>query len=117
MSIDVKTILDKAKESYERYFSDKPVLPVDDSSKAVSYDKDEMNELINKKSEQLEGHMANLQALRSEIEQQATMNLNTTFSMDTIEYTKTAVNQMLVDYEDEKNRIEDLKRKLNNMKK
>ena len=115
MSIE-KTILDKAKESYERYFKDKPDIPEEAINGAVTYDKDEMNKIIKKKSEQLEVHMANLQALKSEIEQQATMNLNTTFSNDTIEYTKTAVNQMLVDYEEERKRINELEKRLDSLK-
>lgn len=116
MSIE-KTILDKAKESYERYFSDKPDIPNKDENGDVTYDKEEMNKIIKKKSDQLDGHMANLQALKSELEQQASMNLNSTFSTDTIEYTKTAVNQMLLDYEEERKRINNLEKKLDNLKK
>lgn len=117
MSVDVKTILNKAKESYDRYFKDIPDLPEAKEGSDVIYDKEKMNQIIDKKTNQLDGHMANLQALRRELEEQAEVTLNSTFTADNLEYTKTAVNQMIADYEDEKNRIEDLKKRLNNLKK
>ena len=46
-----------------------------------------------------------------------TDKLNKTFSEDAAEYAKKAVNQMLADYEEENNRILDLKKKLASLKK
>ena len=48
MNIDVKKILDQAKESYDRYFKDAPVLP-DNHGQDVIIDKDKMLEIIKKK--------------------------------------------------------------------
>mgnify|MGYP000255429684 FL=1 len=45
------------------------------------------------------------------------MVLNNTFSKDKEEYTKTTVNQMLKDYEEERKRIDDLEKKLDEIKK
>lgn len=43
--------------------------------------------------------------------------LNKTFPKDKEEYTKTTVNQMLKDYEEERKRIDDLEKKINEIKK
>lgn len=43
--------------------------------------------------------------------------LNNTFPKDKEEYTKTTVNQMLKDYEEERKRIDDLEKKLDEIKK
>ena len=45
------------------------------------------------------------------------MVLNNTFPKDKEEYTKTTVNQMLKDYEEERKRIDDLEKKINEIKK
>ena len=54
---------------------------------------------------------------KKEIEVTATDKLNKTFTEDAAEYAKKAVNQMLADYEEENNRIADLKKKLAALKK
>ena len=55
--------------------------------------------------------------VKKEIEDTAIDKLNKTFSEDAIEYAKTSVNQMLADYEEENNRIAELKKKLAALKK
>ena len=94
MNIDVKKILDQAKDSYDRYFKDAPKLP-ENHGQDVVFDKEKMKEIINEKVNQL----------------------NNTFSKDKEEYTKTTVNQMLKDYEEERKRIDDLEKKLDEIKK
>lgn len=98
MNIDIKKILDQAKESYDRYFKDAPKLP-ENHGQDVVFDKEKMKEIINEKVNQLEGHV------------------NNTFPKDKEEYTKTTVNQMLKDYEEERKRIDDLEKKLDEIKK
>ena len=61
-----------------------------------------MKEIINKKVNQLEGHVNNLNTLKKELEGESATVLNNTFSKDKEEYTKSTVNQMLKDYEKEK---------------
>lgn len=56
MNIDVKKILDQAKDSYDRYFKDAPKLP-ENHGQDVVFDKEKMKEIINKKVNQLEGHV------------------------------------------------------------
>lgn len=114
--MDTKTIIEKAKESYDRYFKDAPVLP-SEHEKGVIYDVEEMQSIIDKKKKQLDGHVDNLNSLKKEIEDAATVSLNETFTKDSVEYAKTAVNQMLADYEEENKRIEDLKKKVLELKK
>ena len=75
------------------------------------------NEIIEKKKAQLDGHVENLNTLKKEIEVTATDELNKTFTEDAAEYAKKAVNQMLADYEEENNRILNLKKKLAELKK
>ena len=98
MNIDVKKILDQAKDSYDRYFKDAPKLP-ENPGQNVVFDKEKMKEIINKKVNQLEGHVNNLSKLKKELEDESAMVLNNTFPKDKEEYTKTTVNQMLKDYE------------------
>ena len=116
MNIDVKKILDQAKDSYDRYFKDAPKLP-ENHGQDVVFDKEKMKEIINEKVNQLEGHVNNLNTLKKELEGEATMVLDGTFTKDKEEYTKTAVNQMLKDYEEERKRIDDLEKKLDEIKK
>lgn len=116
MNIDVKKILDQAKDSYDRYFKDAPKLP-ENSGQNVVFDKEKMKEIINKKVNQLEGHVNNLNKLKKELEDESAMILNNTFPKDKEEYTKTTVNQMLKDYEEERKRIDDLEKKINEIKK
>ena len=114
--MDTKNIIEKAKESYERYFKDAPELP-EPHEQDVVCDVEKMQEVIDKKKEQLDGHVENLNALKKEIEDAATVSLNETFSKDKVEYAKKAVNQMLADYEEENRRIEELKKKILELKK
>lgn len=116
MNIDVKKILDQAKESYDRYFKDAPKLP-ENSGQNVVFDKEKMKEIINKKVNQLEGHVNNLNTLKKELEGESAKVLNNTFPKDKEEYTKKTVNQMLMDYEEERKRIDDLEKKINEIKK
>ena len=116
MNIDVKKILDQAKESYDRYFKDAPKLP-ENPGQNVVFDKEKMKEIINKKVNQLEGHVNNLNTLKKELEGESAKAINETFPKDKEEYTKTAVNQMLIDYEEERKRIDDLEKKINEIKK
>lgn len=116
MNIDVKKILDQAKDSYDRYFKDAPKLP-EKPGQNVVFDKEKMKEIINKKVNQLEGHVNNLSKLKKELEDESAMILNNTFPKDKEEYTKTTVNQMLKDYEEERKRIDDLEKKINEIKK
>lgn len=116
MNIDVKKILDQAKESYDRYFKDAPKLP-EDPGQNVVFDKEKMKEIINKKVNQLEGHVNNLNTLKKEFEGESAKVLNNTFPKDKEEYTKKTVNQMLMDYEEERKRIDDLEKKINEIKK
>ena len=116
MNIDVKKILDQAKESYDRYFKDAPKLP-ENHGQDVVFDKEKMKEIINEKVNQLEGHINNLNTLKKELEGESAMVLNNTFPKDKEEYTKTTVNQMLKDYEEERKRIDDLEKKLDEIKK
>lgn len=116
MNIDVKKILNQAKDSYDRYFKDAPQLP-ENHGQDVVFDKEKMKEIINKKMNQLEGHVNNLNTLKKELEGESATVLNNTFSKDKEEYTKTTVNQMLKDYEEERKRIDDLEKKLDEIKK
>ncbi|WP_270468050.1 hypothetical protein [Catenibacterium mitsuokai] len=116
MNTDVKKILDQAKDSYDRYFKDAPKLP-EIPGQNVVFDKEKMKEIINKKVNQLEGHVKNLNTLKKELEGESAMVLNNTFPKDKEEYTKTTVNQMLKDYEEERKRIDDLEKKINEIKK
>ena len=116
MNIEVKKILDQAKESYDRYFKDAPKLP-ENPGQNVVFDKEKMKEIINKKVNQLEGHVNNLNTLKKELEGESAKAINETFPKDKEEYTKTAVNQMLMDYEEERKRIDDLEKKINEIKK
>lgn len=116
MNIDINKILDQAKESYDRYFKDAPKLP-ENRGQDVVFDKEKMKEIINEKVNQLEGHVNNLNTLKKELEGESAMVLNNTFPKDKEEYTKTAVNQMLKDYEEERKRIDDLEKKLDEIKK
>lgn len=116
MNIDVKKILDQAKDSYDRYFKDAPQLP-ENHGQDVVFDKEKMKEIINKKVNQLEGHVNNLNTLKKELEGESATVLNNIFSKDKEEYTKTTVNQMLKDYEEERKRIDDLEKKLDEIKK
>lgn len=116
MNIDVKKILDQAKELYDRYFKDAPKLP-ENPGQNVVFDKEKMKEIINKKVNQLEGHVNNLNTLKKELEGESAKAINETFPKDKEEYTKTAVNQMLMDYEEERKRIDDLEKKINEIKK
>ena len=116
MNIDVKKILDQAKESYDRYFKDAPKLP-EYPGQNVVFDKEKMKEIINKKVNQLEGHVNNLNTLKKELEGESAKVLNNTFPKDKEEYTKKTVNQMLMDYEEERKRIDDLDKKINEIKK
>lgn len=116
MNIDVKKILDQAKDSYDRYFKDAPKLP-ENPGQNVVFDKEKMKEIINKKVNQLEGHVNNLNTLKKELEGESAKAINETFPKDKEEYTKTAVNQMLMDYEEERKRIDDLEKKINEIKK
>ena len=116
MNIDINKILDQAKESYDRYFKDAPVLP-ENHGQDVVFDKEKMKEIINEKVNQLEGHVNNLNTLKKELEGESARVLNNTFPKDKEEYTKTTVNQMLKDYEEERKRIDDLEKKINEIKK
>lgn len=116
MNIDVKKILDQAKESYDRYFKDAPKLP-ENSGQNVVFDKEKMKEIINNKVNQLEGHVNNLNTLKKELEGESAKVLNNTFPKDKEEYAKKTVNQMLMDYEEERKRIDDLEKKINEIKK
>lgn len=114
--MNTNKIIEKAKESYDRYFKDAPVLP-DNHEQDVVCNTEEIEKIIEKKKAQLDGHVENLNALKKEIEVIATEKLNKTFTEDAAEYAKKAVNQMLADYEEENNRIADLKKKLATLKK
>ena len=116
MNIDINKILDQAKESYDRYFKDAPKLP-ENPGQNVVFDKEKMKEIINKKVNQLEGHVNNLNTLKKELEGESAKVLNNTFPKDKEEYTKKTVNQMLMDYEEERKRIDDLENKINEIKK
>ncbi|WP_295252446.1 hypothetical protein [uncultured Catenibacterium sp.] len=114
--MNTNKIIEKAKESYDRYFKDAPVFPADHEQDVIC-NAEEIEKIIEKKKAQLDGHVENLNALKKEIEDTATDKLNKTFSEDAVEYAKTSVNQMLADYEEENKRIADLKKKLAALKK
>ena len=114
--MNTNKIIEKAKESYDRYFKDAPKLP-ENHGQDVVFDKEKMKEIINKKVNQLEGHVNNLNTLKKELEGESATVLNNTFPKDKEEYTKTTVNQMLKDYEEERKRIDDLEKKLEEIKK
>lgn len=114
--MNTNKIIEKAKESYDRYFKDAPVFP-ENHEQDVVCNAEEIEKIIDKKKAQLDGHVENLNALKKEIEVTATDKLNKTFTDDAAEYAKKAVNQMLADYEEETNRIADLKKKLAALKK
>ena len=57
--MNTNTIIEKAKESYDRYFKDAPVLP-DKHEQDVLYNVEEMDKIIDKKKAQLDGHVENL---------------------------------------------------------
>ena len=116
MNIDINKILDQAKESYDSYFKDAPKLP-ENHGQDVVFDKEKMKEIINEKVNQLEGHVNNLNTLKKELEGESAKVLNNTFPKDKEEYTKKTVNQMLMDYEEERKRIDDLENKINEIKK
>ena len=96
--MNTNKIIEKAKESYDRYFKDAPVFP-ENHEQDVVCNAEEIEKIIEKKKVT------------------ATDKLNKTFSEDAAEYAKKAVNQMLADYEEENNRILDLKKKLASLKK
>lgn len=114
--MNTNKIIEKAKESYDRYFKDASVFP-ENHEQDVVCNTEEIEKIIEKKKAQLDGHVENLNALKKEIEVTATDKLNKTFTEDAAEYAKKAVNQMLADYEEENNRIADLKKKLAALKK
>ena len=114
--MNTNKIIEKAKESYDRYFKDAPVLP-ENHEQDVVCNTEEIEKIIEKKKAQLDGHVETLNALKKEIEVTASDKLNKTFTDDATEYAKKAVNQMLADYEEENNRIADLKKKLAALKK
>ena len=91
MNIDVKKILDQAKDSYDRYFKDAPKLP-ENHGQDVVFDKEKMKEIINKKVNQLEGHVNNLNTLKKELEGESATVLNNTFPKDKEEYYLVIVN-------------------------
>ena len=99
--MNTNKIIEKAKESYDRYFKDAPVFP-ENHEQDVVCNAEEIEKIIEKKKAQLDGHVENLNELKKEIEVTATDKLN---------------NQMLADYEEENNRILDLKKKLASLKK
>ena len=114
--MDTNKIIEKAKESYDRYFKDAPVFP-ENHEQDVVCNAEEIEKIIEKKKAQLDGHVENLNELKNLIVVTAPDKLNKTFSEDAAEYAKKAVNQMLADYEEENNRILDLKKKLASLKK
>lgn len=114
--MDTKKIIEKAQESYKRYFKDAPQLP-EKHGEDIVYDVEQMQKVIDAKKKQLDGHVDNLNAIKKEIEDTATESLSETFPNDSAEYAKNAVNQMLADYDEEKKRIEDLKKKIEEIKK
>ncbi len=60
--MNTNKIIEKAKESYDRYFKDAPVLP-DNHEQDVVCNTEEIEKIIEKKKAQLDGHVENLNAI------------------------------------------------------
>lgn len=69
--MDYKTIVRKSQESYNRFFNDIHYLPKEEEISDITIDIENMQDKIAAKAAQAKGHIAYLEQVKKEIEDQA----------------------------------------------
>ena len=73
--MNTNKIIEKAKESYDRYFKDAPVFP-ENHEQDVVCNAEEIEKIIEKKKAQLDGHVENLNAYSAASSENVLFNLS-----------------------------------------
>lgn len=107
-----KAIVEKAKASYDRFFKDIQYLPSDDEIDDVTINIQNMEDQIQAKASQAEGHMKALAEVKKELEDQAKQAEEKTFPKEEHDQAVTSINKMYDQYVETQKRLFDLQKKV-----
>lgn len=107
----------KAKESFDRYFEDKPHLKNLEKNADIVINIKKLEETYDKKKKQLMGHMENLEAIKKELTDRAIHSTGHYFSKEKNQYYIEKVDHLYTSYQEEQKRLKDFKKKIETMKK
>ena len=112
-----KKAIERAKDSFNRYFNDHEHLKDIDKNNDVVIDVEKLEDTYEKKKKQLMGHMENLEAIQEELTQRAKNSMGHYFSKEKNQYYMDEVNHLYSNYQEEQRRLKVYKQKLESLKK
>lgn len=112
-----KEAINKAKESFDRYFEDKPHLNNLEKNEDIVIDINKLESTYDKKKKQLIGHMENLEEIKKELTERAINSTGHYFSQEKNQYYIDKVDHLYTSYQSEQKRLTEFKKKLEHLKK
>ena len=108
-----KKAISRAKDSFNRYFSDQKHLKDIDKNNDILINVDKLEETYGEKKNQLMGHMENLEA----INERAKNSIGHYFSKEKNQYYMDEVDHLYSSYQEEQRRLKEFKQKIEDLKK
>lgn len=112
-----KSAINRAKDSFNRYFNDQVHLKDIDKNNDVMINVDELEETYALKRKQLMGHMENLEAIKKELTERAKNSMGHYFSKEKNQYYMDEVDYLYSNYQEEQRRLKEFKQKIEDLKK
>ena len=112
-----KKAINKAKDSFNRYFKDQEHLKDIDKNNDVVINVEELERTYASKRNQLIGHMENLEAIKKELTERAKNSMGHYFSKEKNQYYIDEVNDLYSNYQQEQRRLKEFKQKIESLKK
>lgn len=107
-----KELIAKAKASYDRFFKDVKYLPSDDEIDDITINIENMQDKIQAKANQAEGHMKALAQVKKELEDEATHAEAKSFPTEDRDEAVASINSMYDQYVEEQKRLFALSQKV-----
>lgn len=107
-----KELIAKAKASYDRFFKDVKYLPSDDEIDDITINIENMQDKIQAKANQAEGHMKALAQVKKELEDEATHAEAKSFPTEDRDEAVASINTMYDQYVEEQKRLFALSQKV-----
>jgi len=112
-----KKAISRAKDSFNRYFSDQKHLKDIDKNNDILINVDKLEETYDEKKNQLMGHMENLEAIKKELNERAKNSIGHYFSKEKNQYYMDEVDHLYSSYQEEQRRLKEFKQKIEDLKK
>ena len=112
-----KKAISRAKDSFNRYFSDQKHLKDIDKNNDILVNVNILEETYDEKKNQLMGHMENLEAIKKELNERAKNSIGHYFSKEKNQYYMDEVDHLYSSYQEEQRRLKEFKQKIEDLKK